>query len=261
MRRAAQKKHTSIFAGMREYVLAHKRCVVLVSMGIVLAIATAVYVWVSVADWRSLATEAQSQTGQIESRITQLSQKKHDIHAVKGVADDTLHTVDHLCDVSPLIEWQRHIVEAADSAHVACVHHEEKLAKAEHALRDISKRIDGELALSTVFSTQHADLAALEVEAYDAHRQLWQKFSAKVEKVPVDASLESTKKSAAACSKEIAQAYKQLSAADKKENRSAFDEAVVDVQKGYSKLGEVQNRSVESYSKLVVSLQQSVDDL
>lgn len=239
----------------------HPWCALSVIGAVLLLILSGVYVWYSINTWGNLASDAQSERKIIRSKLMNIHSQDQPLESIRTLAESVHADTKHLCDVSSLVSWHRHSFDAAKVAHKECVTHQRKIGAVGESLRDITYRIDRELAFDAHVASHQGKLNKTDASDYALHKKTWQEFIDQTQKLKVDSSLEAAKKAAISSSTFIVTSYDQLIAADKAEKRAEFDAAAADVQKGFSMLGEIQNLSVESYAKLVDTAQSTASTL
>lgn len=244
------------------YIATHRRRVALVAVVILLTAGVVAYVGYSVVQWRTLEQRAEDETTQVRSQVVRLTKLPTTPDAVNKRATDTRKTAQQLCDVPELIEWQRHLVSAARAVHETCIKdYRVKLMATADSLAKLKGRIADEEVLRDVIENHLHTIKKLKSDDYDAHREAWRTVSRTSKEVSVDASLHSAQDAMVSTASDIAAAYDKLIAANKAEHREDFDAAVEEVQKGYSKLGKIQNLSVESYARLIDHLHKTIESL
>lgn len=209
------------------------------------------YVWYSVHTWRETAARTERTNDAIKGRIDRLQRDAPTLKKVKTTVDSMTAQIDDLCAVPPFVAWQQHVSSAARSVLTSCQTYQRTLTAVRDALQVLSARVDSEQQFTELLIHHRQAIKQTPPEELDAHLREWRSFITKVKTAKVHPSLEKTKQSAIATGQEVAAAYDMLIKADKEENRTDFDVAVAAIEKGYSKLGEIQNLSVESFSQLV----------
>lgn len=209
------------------------------------------YVWYSMQQWNNVSAHTDKTNTEVKTRILALQGKEHSLEEVKAETKMITKKIDEMCNVSPGVSWQRQIAPKIRDTLESCTTYRKSLSKARDALTTLSVRASSEQRFAAMLKAYQVKVAEIPPEKVESSREAWKDFAEKVKKIEVHESLEDAKESASITARELAQSYDELIKANKEENRTAYDEAAVSIQKGYSKLGEIQNLSVESYSRLV----------
>ena len=257
MKRAAAKSRIDI----PRFIAMHRWQMAIVGAALCIVVLVLVYVWHSYTAWSTLRETAESRTQGVKSQVETLTSRKHSIEEVRSTSLSLKDTTAHLCDVSSFVKWQHHMIAHARDAHNYCNQYHQKLSDVNKTLGAIVERSQHELHFASHLGTFHDTLSKVGAEDYEAAKNIWTKFGDDTSKLQTHASLDAVKQSTIVTAKEIAAAYDKLLLAHKHQKRQEFDNSVVEIQKGYSKLGELQNLSVESFSKLVDSLERSAQKI
>jgi hypothetical protein len=257
MKRTAAKRRIDI----PRFITTHRWQMAMVGALLCIIVLVLVYVWHSYATWSTLRETAESRTQDVKSQVETLTSRKHSIEEVHSTSLSLKDTTDHLCDVSSFVKWQHHMIAHARDAHNYCNQYHQKLSDVNKTLGAIVERSQHELHFAGHLGTFHDNLSKVGAEDYGAAKNIWTKFGDDTSKLHTHASLDAVKQSTIATAKEIAAAYDRLLLAHKDQKRQEFDNSIVEIQKGYSKLGELQNLSVESFSKLVDSLERTTQKI
>lgn len=259
--RRHQSSKTGIGGRIREYAGAHRRrFIVLLIGGATLVCLVAAYVLFSVMSWQSFDMRTDKTRQTTQASIARLERTPQQVKEIAKVAKEARVTIEQMCDFSPLIQWQTNIFSVVNKAVGKCQTQQEKLQGSQVALKEIHTRIQSEQEFASILNDAQQALGALDAADFEARHGQWQNTLSSLEELEMHKSLDSTRTAARTAVEEIIGAYEALAAAHAAEDRKAFDEATATHAKGYSKLGAIQNHSVDSYDKLVNTLSKELRD-
>lgn len=245
----------------KEYIVSHKLKCSLVAGGILLAILVALYVWYSVVSWQSLGTRTDEVRSSVKATVTRLDQQSHEVEEISHAAKRMRADIDGLCEVSPLIRWHVRVVAPVDALQKECRTEQEKFRGTHHALVAIYDRAISEQEFAQSVTTTWQSLDELEPADHETRLSQWREARETLGAIKLHASLKSSRAAAVTAIDDIIASYESLVTASASEDRAAFDEAGDALRKSYSKLGAIQNHSVESYDGLIDNLKAATDKL
>lgn len=257
MKRAAADKRPPL-----KHALAARRTQFIV-IGVVLVVSAllATYVWYSVQQWSEVAAHTRQTNGDVKARILKLEDEKRSLSQVQAETTAISEEITEMCQVSGIVAWQKQIAPSARDTLESCATYQKALGEARDVLDTFTARVTSEQQFAKVIASQKQQIAATGDKGIETQRAAWQQFAAEMKKTKVHTSLKSAQKSAQVTANEIVAAYDALEKANKEEDRAAYDEAVAGIEKGYSKLGEIQNLAVESYARLVDDVHDAAEKL
>ena len=250
MKRSATTRHRNL----ADYIATHRRRLLWLAGAVLLAAIVVGYVLWSVLSWRHLDTQAQTAGGAVERAVTTLVERKTTVATLSERTAALQSQIDTLCVVSPLVAWQAQLIAPATRANQACTQTQERLTSVYAALDALQRRLTSERDFAARLVAVQEQLAAVAADDYDAQRAIWAELHTHLQQSRVHGSLQSSKQAAVAATGELVAGYEQLVAAHAAEKRPEFDAAVAAIEKAYSKLGAIQNTSVESYDVLLTAL-------
>lgn len=247
MKRASAGKRPPL----KTQLAAHRPQLIVIAILIIVSALLGGYVWYSAQQWQTLSTHTDQTNAKVKARILALESKKHNLQEVQQETLAITEEIDSMCQVSPVVRWQRQLAPTIRDTLESCATYQKSLDTARDSLKVLAARAVSEQKFAGVLAVQQKEIAAVKPDDIEAQRAAWQTFGTSVKAVEVHSSLDDAKQSALKTGRELVSAYDALIKANKEENRTAYDEAIAAIQKEYSKLGEIQNLSVESYSRLV----------
>lgn len=257
MKRAAAKKSVDV-----KGFFAHHKKKILIMTGVVgVVTAFTVYVIWSVLSWQHIGSNAVTTQRSIKADIAALATQKTASQELANRAEDIKSSLETLCVVSPLIEWQLQLFGGAREAQAHCEQAKQRMKAVQTALEAIVQRVASEQRMAQKLQALQSKLAKMPKDDYTTSRETWNTFRTEIERDTAHSSLDTSKQAAHDASQDIVAGYDKLLAANKAQKRADFDGAVAEIEKGYSKLGAIQNSSVDSYSALLDALQNASSKL
>lgn len=253
MKRTAAKR--SINA--KGFFALHKKKLLIVTIVAAAIGVTVGYVTWSILSWQYIGSSAASTSQSVKTDIASLTKQKVTSKELARRAESIKADIETLCVSSPLIKWQSRVVSSAKEALARCEQARQQLQVVQAALEAIVQRVASEQRMAQKLHDLQDRLSRVAKDDYAASREEWKTFGAEVEHEATHSSLNASKQAAKDAVSEIIAGYDKLVAANKVEKRADFDIAVAEIEKGYSKLGAVQNSSVDTYTTLLDSLQQA----
>ena len=122
------------------------------------------------------------------------------------------------------------------------------------SLHAIIVRAEEESDITKVLTETNKQLQAVKPSDFKALSTTWRAAREKITKTPTEQSLKTVKSRAIEVIRGIEAALDKLEKADQKKDRVAFDAALAEVEKSYSKLSSIQNISVDSFAELIDKL-------
>lgn len=241
------------------YCRQHRWRVVLIAGGSIAFIVAGAYLWGSIATWRTLETTTTERAQAVNQRIAALAQQRHTLEDLRVTTEDIAKQADQLCDMPAIIAWQRHLHQSLQDRLDHCDNERVTMQSTIEALQTISDRIESEQQLADGVANIQQQLADLPEHEYQQRKEVWEPFVHQVEELSLHASLKTTAAALTVATTDIIAGYTALIAADEAQDRAAFDAAVEATKKGYSKLGDMQNTSVESFTTLLDALVQQTE--
>lgn len=257
MKRASADKRPSL----KIRLAAQRTQFVVIGIVVVASAMLAAYAWYSAQQWSEVATHTHQTNGDVKARILKLEREKRSSSQVQAEAAAISDEIEEMCQVTGIVSWQKRLAPGARDTFESCVTYQKTLSQVRDAMDVFVARVASEQQFAKVLDAQKQHITATGNKSLDDQRAAWRQFAAELKKVKVHASLKSAQKSARTTADEIIAAYDSLDKANKEENRTAYDEAVAGIEKGYSKLGEVQNLAVESYARLVDDVHDTAQEL
>ena len=257
MKRAAADKRPPLKLALA----ARRTQFIVVGVVIVVSAVLATYVWYSVQKWSEVATHTHQTNGDVKARILKLEDEKRSSSQVRAEAAAISDEIEGMCQITGIVSWQKQLAPGARDALESCATYQKTLSQARDALNVFISRVTSEQQFAKILAAQKQHIAATGDKSVKDQRAAWQQFAVEVKKVKVHESLKSAQKSAQTTANEIVAAYDALEKANKEEDRAAYDKAIAGIEKGYSKLGEMQNLAVESYSRLVDDVHGAAQEL
>ncbi len=246
---------------VKGYIAAHTRRCALIAAGVLLVIFASLYTWYSIVSWQALSARTDEVRESIKTSVARLNQQSHEVEEIGSVAKRLKVDIDEMCKVSPLIQWHVHVVASTDAMLDECHAEQKKFRDAHRALAVIYARAESEQKFAQRMSATLQALNNIEPAEYDARRTQWKEARVPLDELELHSSLDEAHAAAMTATDEIIASYDSLVEANKREDRAAFDEASDALRKGYSKLGAVQNHSVESYDQLIDTLNSAMKKL
>lgn len=246
---------------VKGYIAAHTRRCALIAAGVLLVIFASLYTWYSIVSWQALSVRTDEVRESTKTAVTRLEQQSHEVEEIGRVAKRLKVDIDEMCEVSPLIQWHAHVVASTGALLGECHAEQRKLREVRRALAVIYVRAESEQKFAQHMSATLSALNAIDPVEYDARRTQWKEARVPLDELELHSSLDEAHAAAMTATDEIIASYDLLVEANKREDRAAFDEASDALRKGYSKLGAVQNHSVESYDQLIDTLQVAMNQL
>lgn len=257
-----QNAKVGLMSRMKEYAsVPRRRFVILLLCSVTLVVLVVAYIIFSVTSWRSFEAQAGKTHQATKDAIARLERTPQQIKEVAKVTKESRATIAQMCNISPLIQWQASIFPRAKQAVGKCLARQEKLEGAQDVLREIHARIQSEQNFANLMNEARQALSTLEATEFEARGAQWQKTQALLTEMKTHKSLASTRSVALTATEEIIAAYRALAAAHTAEDRQAFDDATAAHAKSYSKLGAIQNHSVDSYDALIDDLSNELRQL
>lgn len=247
MQRIAARKRPPIKEKFR---MTRTQVIVVGVVAVVAALLTG-YVWVSLQSWQDMSSQTKYANDSVKRQVLALESRARTPTEVDTAIDTITNKIDDLCAMSPFVSWQQRISSDARGIFKSCNTYQKTLTNVRDSLQVLSSRVASEQRFTSVIGRHQQAIAQVPADQLDAQLQGWQAFSLELKGMKVHTSLEKTKQSAVATTEELSAAYEALLEANKEENRGEFDAAVAAIEKGYSKLGEIQNLSTESFGQLV----------
>ncbi len=247
MKRTPQEK-----SSLRERFV-HKKYIAVFVCGVLL-VSIVGYVYWSVVVWQRAEASSRQARQDSKASVQFLRENKSNVNEITKRIETLSKTIGSVCYVPSLMAWQVHVVRHAKDTRDNCNKTHNELTEVRTALSAISARVRSEQDFARVMTTAQAALEKLPQDGYTAQRDTWVNCAAAIGRLTTHQSLKTTKDTAKNAVAEVVAAYDKLIVADKEQKRTEFDVAISEVEKAYSKLGAIQNTSVDSYAQLVDAL-------
>ena len=228
MKRTAVKKTIDV----KKYFQHNKKKVFLLTSVAIAIVLLAGYVTWSVLSWQRNSQAATDVRQSIKADVQVLTTQKTTAEKLASESNDAKTSIDVLCTVSPLVEWQSRVFSEAKEAQGNCAHTKQQLQAAQSALGAITQRLTSERQMSEKLQTLQGTLSKIAKDDYAASREAWSLFHADLERISVHSSLQASTHAARDAARDIVVGYDGLIAADSAEKRDEFDGAVAEIEKG-----------------------------
>ena len=227
--------------------LVRRKCLVLATAVIALLVGVGGYAYWSAAVWQQVADSSRQASQETRVSVRQLGVQKVSRSHLVQQAEVMTGRIDTMCDIPAIIAWQPYVLQYVQDVGDDCSKTREKLTDVRSALGEIAARAASEQEFARTLDTVRISLEKLPQGDYMARRNVWDVCRVSIEQLRAHDSLRETKQVARDAAKGITTAYDALIAANKAQQRTEFDAAIAEVEKGYFQLGAVEKGATGSY--------------
>lgn len=234
---------------------AHKKIAVGILLFIVTAGVVVGYVIYSVAAWKNMSEQADNTKKELHEQSEKLlQQSKVRVDDLRSFETRLKEENANTCRDIRLLQWQTNVSSSAKSIEAECQKTRTQISTLASSLRAIIVRAEEENDITKVLMETNTQLQTVKSSDFKVLAATWRAAREKIIKIHTDQSLKTVKSRAIEVIRGIEAALDKLEKADQKKDRAAFDVALADVEKSYSKLSSIQNISVDSFAELIDKL-------
>lgn len=242
--------------------LRQPRWIVLIAVGVLLLVAAGLALYHQYA-WMAYIKDNTTTYEEIRKTIeTQLKSKEVTLATIKQTSIDVDEATQKLCGAQVLFSNLRiDMLESARASEAECEAHKTRLVHTKNVIIQVRKYLETEEKVTAILADLGVSLKKIKETDYKMQKAAWVEASSSLKHVSASKEYKPHITAYQEAIKDITDSYDAIIKANKKKNRTQFDDASVGLRIGYDKPATVAAASAKTYKKLVQELVVQVDKL